>query len=48
MEILNKSSENEMVALFLYEEINSERWKNRIYEILKNKNISKNIILSQI
>jgi hypothetical protein len=46
MKILDKSSENEMIALFLYEEIKSERYENRINEILKIENIQKNIILN--
>jgi hypothetical protein len=46
MKILNKSSENEMVALFLYEEIKSERWVNQINKILKKENINKNIIFN--
>lgn len=46
MDILNKSSENEMIALFLYEEIKSERWVKEIEEILKNDNIPKNIIVN--
>ena len=46
MKILNKSSENEMVSLFLYEEIKSERWVNQINKILDKENINKNIILN--
>ena len=46
MKILSKSSENEMVALFLYEEIKSERWVNQINKILKKENINKNIIFN--
>jgi hypothetical protein len=46
MQILSKSSENEMVSLFLFEEINSERWKNKITEIMENNNIDKNIVLN--
>ena len=46
MKILGKSFENEMVSLFLYEEIKSERWVNKINEILKKENINKDIILN--
>jgi hypothetical protein len=46
MKILNKSSENEMIALFLNGEIKSERWVNQINEIIEKKNIDKNIILN--
>jgi hypothetical protein len=31
MNILNKSSENEIIALFLNEEMNSERYENKYY-----------------
>ena len=35
-----------MIALFLFEEIKSERYEDRINEILKNENIPKNIIFN--
>jgi hypothetical protein len=46
MKILHESSENEMVAVFLYGELNSERWKNKILEIMDDKNIDKRIVLN--
>jgi hypothetical protein len=46
MKIKNKSSENEMVSLFLSGEIKSERWKNKIIEITEKNNIDINIINS--
>jgi hypothetical protein len=46
MEILDKSSEDEMIALFLFEEIKSKRWVNKIDEIIKKENIDKNIIFN--
>jgi hypothetical protein len=44
MKILYKSSENEMIALFLYEEIKSERYVKQIDEIIINEKIDRNII----
>jgi hypothetical protein len=46
MKILNKSSENEMIALFLNGEIKSKRWENKINEIIKKENINENIIIN--
>ena len=46
MKILNKSSENEMIAIFLNGEIKSERWVNRINEIIQKNNVNKNIIIN--
>jgi len=46
MKILNKSSENEMIALFLNGEIKSKRWGNKINEIIKKENINENIIIN--
>ena len=46
MKILNKSSENEMIALFLNGEIKSQRWENKINEIIKKENINENIIIN--
>ena len=45
MEIIGKSSENEMVSQFLFQEIKSERWKNKIIEIMEHDNIDKNMVL---
>lgn len=45
MQILNNSSGNEMISLFLFEEINSEQWKNKIVEIIESNDIDKNIVL---
>ena len=45
MVLLNKSSENEMVSLFLIEEIKSERWKDKIIKILEDENIDINLVL---
>jgi hypothetical protein len=46
MEILDKSSENEMIAIFLFEEIKSKRWVNKIDEIIKKENIDRSIIFN--
>ena len=46
MKISGNSSENEMVSLFLSEEIKSERWKNEIVKIMELNNIKNNVILN--
>jgi len=46
MKIFNKSSEDEMIAIFLNGEIKSERWVNQINEIIEKNNINKNIIIN--
>jgi hypothetical protein len=44
MKILGKSSEDEMISLFIFEEIKSARFKNNILEIINTEKIDKNII----
>jgi hypothetical protein len=44
MRILGKSSENEMISLFISEEIKSARYKNNILEIINTEKIDRNII----
>jgi hypothetical protein len=44
MKILSKSSENEMIALFLNGELKSARWADKIEKIIEKENINKNII----
>jgi hypothetical protein len=46
MKIIDKSSENEMIAIFLNGEIKSKRWLSQINEIIKKYKINKNIILN--
>jgi hypothetical protein len=44
MKVLGKSSENEMISLFISEEVKSARYKNNILEIINTEKIDKNII----
>jgi hypothetical protein len=46
MKILYKSSENEMIAVYLNEKIKSERYVKQIDEIIKKEKIDRNIILN--
>lgn len=45
MKILSKSSEYEMVALFLKEEISSKRFKNNLLTIINNFKVNINLII---
>lgn len=44
MELIRNSNENEMILEFLKGEINSKRFSNKLYNILKTLNISSDII----
>jgi hypothetical protein len=44
MKVLGKSSENEMISLFISEEVKSARFKNNILEIINTEKIDRNIV----
>lgn len=44
MKILSKSSEDEMVALFLQEELESKRFSKDLLKVIKNLNVNSKII----
>lgn len=46
MQILSKSSKDEMVALFLKEELNSKRFRDTLLGIIKKANIDESLILN--
>jgi hypothetical protein len=46
MRVLKKSSENEMIALFLKEEINSVRYNKKIVKLLEKMNIDEAVVVN--
>jgi hypothetical protein len=46
MRILKKSSESEMIAIFLKEEINSIRFNKKIIKLLKKMNINERVVIN--